>query len=66
MGDYQVNDPIVITSRKLDQAISKLPQNKASGLDNISAEHKICLNMEVRGKDSRFYVSHTQLYRIYQ
>ncbi len=38
MGDYQVNDPIVITSREVDQAISKLPQNKA-GLDNISAEH---------------------------
>ncbi len=39
MGDYQVNDPIVIMSREVDQAISKLPQNKASGLDNISAEH---------------------------
>ncbi len=38
VGDYQVNDPIVITSCEVDQAISKLPQNKA-GLDNISAEH---------------------------
>ncbi len=26
-------------SREVDQAIGKLPPNKASGLDNISAEH---------------------------
>ncbi|XP_058650707.1 uncharacterized protein LOC131551670 [Onychostoma macrolepis] len=34
VDNIQVNDPIV-----MDQVISKLSQNKASGLDNISAEH---------------------------
>lgn len=39
MANIERDEPIMINSHEVHQAISKLSDNKASGLDHISPEH---------------------------
>lgn len=39
MDNVEFNDDVIVTSAEVHEAILKLGDNKACGLDNITAEH---------------------------